>query len=101
MVASRRTRIGHVVNGIVAIDVGTAALNSAKKPARLALLSKKNPRAGGILTHDLLNPIQAFYQAELRPGPVEIIHQRPAVTSEVLPRPATQFSYRRNGVRLR
>ncbi len=24
-------------------------------------------RAGGIRTHDLLNPIQAFYQAELRP----------------------------------
>jgi hypothetical protein len=30
-------------------------------------------RAGGIRTHDLLNPIQAFYQAELRPddrGPI-------------------------------
>lgn len=27
----------------------------------------KNFRAGGIRTHDLLNPIQAFYQAELRP----------------------------------
>ena len=25
-------------------------------------------RAGGIRTHDLLNPIQAFYQAELRPA---------------------------------
>jgi hypothetical protein len=24
-------------------------------------------RAGGIRTHDLLNPIQAFYQAELQP----------------------------------
>src|SRR5215469_9576624 len=28
-------------------------------------------RAGGIRTHDLLNPIQAFYQAELRPEVVE------------------------------
>src|SRR5213593_1896550 len=28
----------------------------------------KNLRAGGIRTHDLLNPIQAFYQAELRPA---------------------------------
>ena len=28
-------------------------------------------RAGGIRTHDLLNPIQAFYQAELRPESVE------------------------------
>ena len=27
----------------------------------------KISRAGGIRTHDLLNPIQAFYQAELRP----------------------------------
>jgi hypothetical protein len=28
---------------------------------------QKISRAGGIRTHDLLNPIQAFYQAELRP----------------------------------
>ncbi len=27
----------------------------------------RSGRAGGIRTHDLLNPIQAFYQAELRP----------------------------------
>ena len=27
-------------------------------------------RAGGIRTHDLLNPIQAHYQAVLRPDPV-------------------------------
>ena len=27
--------------------------------------------AGGIRTHDLLNPIQAFYQAELRPAESE------------------------------
>src|SRR4051794_26467973 len=32
-------------------------------------------RAGGIRTHDLLNPIQAFYQAELRPDLVQTIHQ--------------------------
>jgi hypothetical protein len=32
-------------------------------------------RAGGIRTHDLLNPIQAFYQAELRPDLVQTIDQ--------------------------
>ncbi len=30
-------------------------------------LSGKNYRAGGIRTRDLLNPIQAHYQAVLRP----------------------------------
>jgi hypothetical protein len=30
-------------------------------------LPEKNGRAGGIRTHDLLNPIQAHYQAVLRP----------------------------------
>src|SRR5215211_9439187 len=32
-------------------------------------------RAGGIRTHDLLNPIQAFYQAELRPDLKQTIDQ--------------------------
>ena len=32
-------------------------------------------RAGGIRTHDLLNPIQAFYQAELRPDLLQTIDQ--------------------------
>jgi hypothetical protein len=36
---------------------------------------QKLHRAGGIRTHDLLNPIQAFYQAELRPDLVQTIHQ--------------------------
>ena len=31
-------------------------------------------RAGGIRTHDLLNPIQAHYQAVLRPDLLRIIH---------------------------
>jgi hypothetical protein len=31
----------------------------------------KNDRAGGIRTHDLLNPIQAHYQAVLRPDSKE------------------------------
>ena len=35
----------------------------------------KSSRAGGIRTHDLLNPIQAFYQAELRPDSVQTIDQ--------------------------
>ena len=30
-------------------------------------------RAGGIRTHDLLNPIQAFYQAELRPAEADTV----------------------------
>jgi hypothetical protein len=32
---------------------------------------QKNGRAGGIRTHDLLNPIQAHYQAVLRPDAKE------------------------------
>ena len=36
---------------------------------------KLNNRAGGIRTHDLLNPIQAFYQAELRPDSLQTIDQ--------------------------
>src|SRR5438477_183438 len=33
-------------------------------------------RAGGIRTHDLLNPIQAHYQAVLRPDDAATIHRQ-------------------------
>ena len=44
-------------------------------------------RAGGIRTHDLLNPIQAFYQAELRPD----LKLRICANSEDWPQMNTDF----------
>jgi hypothetical protein len=38
---------------------------------RFQHFTRKNGRAGGIRTHDLLNPIQAHYQAVLRPDAEE------------------------------
>jgi hypothetical protein len=45
----------------------TVNLNLALFWLGLTSYLAKISRAGGIRTHDLLNPIQAFYQAELRP----------------------------------
>jgi hypothetical protein len=46
-----------------------------RKPVAFAQAENRVARAGGIRTRDLLNPIQAFYQAELRPDLVQTIHQ--------------------------
>jgi hypothetical protein len=43
-------------------------------------VAKKSYRAGGIRTHDLLNPIQAFYQAELQPDLLQSIHDCQEIT---------------------
>ena len=44
-----------------------AGCNAAALRSRNGPLSAKENRAGGIRTRDLLNPIQAHYQAVLRP----------------------------------
>ncbi len=49
----------------------TAASFAAAQNVNVKHGEKSIHRAGGIRTHDLLNPIQAFYQAELRPEVVE------------------------------
>src|SRR5437879_7589422 len=42
-------------------------------------------RAGGIRTHDLLNPIQAHYQAVLRPDDAATIHSERGIANELFP----------------
>jgi hypothetical protein len=50
------------LNAKLLLEKSSARCGSYPRSARC-----ERGRAGGIRTHDLLNPIQAFYQAELRP----------------------------------
>jgi hypothetical protein len=50
-------------------DVATRGYTAKERLTTNALTEKD--RAGGIRTHDLLNPIQAHYQAVLRPDDKE------------------------------
>lgn len=49
----------------------------------LGLPFGKNGRAGEIRTHDLLHPMQAFYQAELRPDLMARLFAQPGWESDL------------------
>ena len=59
-------------------------LQAVNPPNPLILLTSPN-RAGGIRTHDLLNPIQAHYQAVLRPDDAGTIHSERGIANELFP----------------
>jgi hypothetical protein len=62
------------------------AIPGEKTSGRWALIERYGEnRAGGIRTHDLLNPIQAHYQAVLRPDDAGTIHSERGIANELFP----------------
>lgn len=55
-----------VLMSLCLMSAGTAQIANIRQ-TQTKPVALENGRAGEIRTHDLLHPMQAFYQAELRP----------------------------------
>jgi hypothetical protein len=64
------------------IRSGSSALSSSAKPKDPVEKRDEIYRAGGIRTRDLLNPIQAHYQAVLRPADAALFTARVTIAKK-------------------